>query len=65
MSNLPNATKEMLENIISWEKDISQYPALETILKKKFNITRSECCKDCKKFEKCDANYAGLKCTKQ
>jgi hypothetical protein len=33
-------TKDMLDDIISWEKDLSQYPALETILRERYKIIK-------------------------
>jgi hypothetical protein len=39
-AELPDSTKEMLQEIISWEKDLSEYKALETILKDKYIISK-------------------------
>ena len=35
-----NATKELLDTIISWEKDLSEYHSLESKLRELFNITK-------------------------
>lgn len=43
-SNPPNnadvATKELLQDIISWEKNLSEYDSLESILNKKYRILK-------------------------
>lgn len=35
-----DATKELLSDIISWEKDLSEYMSLEAILKKRYKIEK-------------------------
>jgi len=35
-----DATKELLADIISWEKDLSEYLSLETILKQRYIIRK-------------------------
>lgn len=37
--NNDDATKELLTDIIKWEKDIFEYFSLESILKEKYNIS--------------------------
>lgn len=38
MNYMEDATKLLLDRIISWEKDLSDYPSLESILRKQFII---------------------------
>jgi len=33
-------TKELLTDIISWEKDLSEYASLESVLKEKYKINK-------------------------
>lgn len=35
-----DSTKELLTDIISWEKDLSEYESLESILRKRYNIQK-------------------------
>lgn len=35
-----DSTKDMLDEIISWEKDLSEYNSLETILRSKYKIIK-------------------------
>lgn len=39
-TNYNDSTKEMLHDIISWEKDLSEYESLETILRSKYKISK-------------------------
>jgi hypothetical protein len=36
----PDNTKDLLDDIISWEKDLSEYASLEGILRKRYKITK-------------------------
>lgn len=38
--HIKDSTKELLMDIISWEKDLSEYMSLETILREKYIITK-------------------------
>lgn len=38
MNYMEDATKLLLDRIISWEKDLSEYPSLESILREQFII---------------------------
>jgi hypothetical protein len=40
LNGQPDSTKDLLRDIISWEKDLSEYESLEGILRERYKIIK-------------------------